>query len=49
MNNKLRYPDIRISTHGNQLVSYYTEARIRGGGVIYPITPSIEAGGRGRG
>ncbi|HYN41118.1 MAG TPA: 2-oxoacid:acceptor oxidoreductase family protein, partial [Thermoanaerobaculia bacterium] len=39
-----RYPGIRITTNGNQLVSYYTEARITDGGVFYPITPSTEMG-----
>ncbi|MCP4249638.1 MAG: oxidoreductase [bacterium] len=44
MASKLRYPGIRVTTNGNQLVSYYTEARITDGGVFYPITPSTEAG-----
>ncbi|MGI9585246.1 MAG: 2-oxoacid:acceptor oxidoreductase family protein, partial [Acidimicrobiia bacterium] len=39
-----RYPGIRITTNGNQLVSYHTEARITQGGVFYPITPSTEMG-----
>lgn len=39
-----RYPGIRITTNGNQLVSYHTEARITDGGVFYPITPSTEMG-----
>ena len=39
-----KYPGIRITTNGNQLVSYYTEARITDGGVFYPITPSTEMG-----
>ena len=39
-----RYPGIRITTNGNQLVSYYTEARLTDGGVFYPITPSTEMG-----
>ncbi|MFQ5494099.1 MAG: 2-oxoacid:acceptor oxidoreductase family protein, partial [Phycisphaerae bacterium] len=38
------YPGIRVTTNGNQLVSYYTEARIADGGVFYPITPSTEMG-----
>ena len=38
------YPGIRITTNGNQLVSYYTEARLTDGGVFYPITPSTEMG-----
>ena len=39
-----RYPGIRITTNGNQLVAYHTEARITDGGVFYPITPSTEMG-----
>ena len=39
-----RYPGIRVTTNGNQLVSYHTEARITQGGVFYPITPSTEMG-----
>ncbi|MFQ5461261.1 MAG: 2-oxoacid:acceptor oxidoreductase family protein [Phycisphaerae bacterium] len=44
MNQQPRFPGIRINTNGNQLVSYYTEARIAEGGVFYPITPSTEMG-----
>ena len=44
MNPRPRFPGIRITTNGNQLVSYYTEARIADGGVFYPITPSTESG-----
>ena len=32
--NQPKYPGIRITTNGNQLVSYYTEARIADGGRI---------------
>jgi pyruvate-ferredoxin/flavodoxin oxidoreductase len=39
-----RFPGIRITTNGNQLVAYHTEARITEGGVFYPITPSTEMG-----
>jgi pyruvate-ferredoxin/flavodoxin oxidoreductase len=39
-----RFPGIRVTTNGNQLVSYHTEARITQGGVFYPITPSTEMG-----
>ena len=39
-----RYPGVRITTNGNTLVSYHTEARITDGGVFYPITPSTEMG-----
>lgn len=41
---KPKYPGIRVTANGNQLVSYYTEARITEGGVFSPITPSTEAG-----
>lgn len=41
---KPKYPGIRITTNGNHLVSYHTEARITDGGVFYPITPSTEMG-----
>ncbi len=44
MKNAPRYPGIRVTTNGNQLVSYHTEARITDGGVFYPITPSTEMG-----
>jgi pyruvate-ferredoxin/flavodoxin oxidoreductase len=39
-----RYPGIRVTANGNQLVSYYTETRITDAGVFYPITPSTEGG-----
>jgi pyruvate-ferredoxin/flavodoxin oxidoreductase len=39
-----KYPGIRVTTNGNTLVSYHTEARITEGGVFYPITPSTEMG-----
>ncbi len=41
---KARYPGIRITANGNQLVSYHTETRIADAGVFYPITPSTEGG-----
>ncbi len=41
---KIPYPGIRITTNGNQLVAYHTEARITDGGIFYPITPSTEMG-----
>jgi pyruvate-ferredoxin/flavodoxin oxidoreductase len=44
MSDKPRYPGIRVTTNGNQLVAYHTEARITDGGVFYPITPSTEMG-----
>jgi pyruvate-ferredoxin/flavodoxin oxidoreductase len=39
-----RYPGIRVTANGNQLVSYLTETRIADAGVFYPITPSTEGG-----
>ncbi len=39
-----RFPGTRITTNGNKLVSYHTEARICAGGVFYPITASTEMG-----
>ena len=39
-----RYPGIRVTANGNQLVSYHTETRIADAGVFYPITPSTELG-----
>ncbi len=39
-----RYPGIRVTTNGNQLVAYHTEARLTDAGVFYPITPSTEMG-----
>ena len=39
-----RFPGIRVTANGNQLVSYYTETRVADAGVFYPITPSTEGG-----
>ena len=39
-----RYPGIRVTANGNQLVSYLTETRIADAGIFYPITPSTEGG-----
>jgi len=39
-----RFPGIRITANGNQLVSYHTETRIADAGIFYPITPSTEQG-----
>ena len=39
-----RYPGIRVTANGNQLVCYHTETRIADAGVFYPITPSTEGG-----
>jgi hypothetical protein len=44
MKNAYPYPGIRITTNGNQLVSYYTESRLAEAGIFYPITPSTEMG-----
>jgi len=44
MSEKPRFPGIRITTNGNQLVAYHTEARLSDAGVFYPITPSTEMG-----
>jgi pyruvate-ferredoxin/flavodoxin oxidoreductase len=41
---KPRYPGIRVTANGNQLVSYHTETRITDAGIFYPITPSTEGG-----
>jgi pyruvate-ferredoxin/flavodoxin oxidoreductase len=41
---KPRFPGIRVTANGNQLVSYHTETRIADAGVFYPITPSTEGG-----
>ena len=42
--NAARYPGIRVTANGNQLVSYHTERRIADAGGFYPITPSTEGG-----
>ncbi len=39
-----RYPGIRVTANGNQLVSTHTETRVADAGVFYPITPSTEGG-----
>ncbi|MEZ5988696.1 MAG: 2-oxoacid:acceptor oxidoreductase family protein [Planctomycetota bacterium] len=44
MSTRPPFPGIRVTTNGNQLVSYHTEARITQGGIFYPITPSTEMG-----
>ncbi len=44
MTTKPRFPGIRVTANGNQLVSYHTETRIADAGVFYPITPSTEGG-----
>jgi pyruvate-ferredoxin/flavodoxin oxidoreductase len=44
MTDRPRYPGIRVTANGNQLVSYHTETRIADGGIFYPITPSTEGG-----
>ena len=44
MQERPRFPGIRVTANGNQLVSYHTESRIADAGVFYPITPSTEGG-----
>ncbi|MCK5378031.1 MAG: hypothetical protein KAJ78_01455, partial [Acidobacteria bacterium] len=44
MNKSFPFPGIRVTTNGNQLVSYYTESRLAEAGIFYPITPSTEMG-----
>jgi pyruvate-ferredoxin/flavodoxin oxidoreductase len=44
MTAKPRFPGIRVTANGNQLVSYHTETRLTDAGVFYPITPSTEGG-----
>jgi len=39
-----KYPGVRLTCNGNQLVAVHVEARITEGGVFYPITPSTEGG-----
>lgn len=39
-----KYPGIRVTCNGNQLVTQYVETRVTDGGVFYPITPSTEGG-----
>jgi pyruvate-ferredoxin/flavodoxin oxidoreductase len=41
---KPKYPGVRVTCNGNQLVAQHVEARITEGGVFYPITPSTEGG-----
>jgi pyruvate-ferredoxin/flavodoxin oxidoreductase len=44
MKSRPRFPGVRITANGNQLVSYHTETRIADAGIFYPITPSTEGG-----
>src|SRR5436190_23293944 len=39
-----KYPGVRVTCNGNQLVAEHVESRITEGGVFYPITPSTEGG-----
>src|SRR5882724_4160503 len=39
-----KYPGIRVTCNGNQLVTQWVENRITEGGIFYPITPSTEGG-----
>ena len=41
---KPKYPGIRVTCNGNQLVTEHVETRITDGGIFYPITPSTEGG-----
>jgi len=41
---KPKYPGVRVTCNGNQLVAQYVETRVTEGGVFYPITPSTEGG-----
>ena len=41
---KPKYPGIRVTCSGNQLVTQYVETRVTDGGVFSPITPSTEGG-----
>jgi hypothetical protein len=36
---KPKYPGVRVTCNGNQLVAQYVETRITEGGIFYPITP----------
>src|SRR5450759_2397894 len=42
--NAPKYPGIRVTCNGNQLVAQWVETRITEGGIFYPITPSTEGG-----
>src|SRR5437773_12430726 len=39
-----KYPGVRVTCNGNQLVTEHVETRITDGGIFYPITPSTEGG-----
>ena len=39
-----KYPGVRVTCNGNQLVTQHVETRITEGGIFYPITPSTEGG-----
>lgn len=41
---KPKYPGVRVTCNGNQLVAQHVETRVTEGGVFYPITPSTEGG-----
>src|SRR5271167_5216990 len=43
-NSAPKYPGVRVTCNGNQLVAQYVEIRVTEGGVFYPITPSTEGG-----
>lgn len=44
MTSAVKYPGIRVTTNGNQMLGYYTEPLVADVGVFYPITPSTEQG-----
>src|SRR4029453_10524677 len=44
MSSRPRYPGIRVTANGNQLVSYQPRNRVSDAGIFYPITPSTEGG-----
>jgi len=39
-----KYPGLRVTCNGNQLVTQWVETRVTEGGIFYPITPSTEGG-----
>lgn len=41
---KPKYPGVRVTCNGNQLVAQHVETRVTEGGVFFPITPSTEGG-----
>jgi hypothetical protein len=39
-----KYPGVRVTCNGYQLMAEHVETRVTEGGVFYPITPSTEGG-----